>query len=144
MPQEFSAGVIAFLKEDEEIKYLLIKYTKGYWSFSHGQIEKGENSRDAAYRELKEETGLEDLKLFEGFKTTIGLFYRKEGKIIHKDITFYLAQAKKEDKDKIKLAEHTEYCWATFDEAIAKLQFKNDKEVLAKAKDFLMNYYSEA
>ena len=113
-----------------------MKYTKGYWSFSHGQIDKGESSRDTAYREIKEEAGLDDLKPFEGFKTTIGLFYRKEGTIVHKDITFYLAQAKLEDKDKVKLAEHTEYCWSAFDEAIAKLQFKNDKEVLAKVKEF--------
>ena len=141
MPQEFSSGVIAFIKADKEVKYLLLRYTKGYWSFSHGAIEKGENSREAAYRELGEETGLEGLKPFEGFKTTVGLFYRKEGKIVHKDITFYLAQAKSEDKDKVKLSEHEEYGWFAFDEALAKLQFKNDKETLKKANEFLVGYF---
>ena len=141
MPQEFSAGVIAFIKEGESIKYLLLKYTKGYWSFSREEIENGEKSRETAYREIKEETGLSDAKPFDGFKTSIEFFYRKEGQIVHKEIVFYLAQAKLEDKDKIKLTEHADYGWFAFDEAAAKLQFKNDKEVLKKANDFIMEYY---
>lgn len=139
MPQEFSAGLIAFRKA-ETVKFLLLKYTKGYWSFSKGQIESGEESRTAAIREFKEETNLEPLKVFEGFKELVGLFYRKEGKIIHKDITFYLAEAK---EGEIKLTEHSDYGWFTFEEAMEKLQFKNDKELLKKANDFLENYFEK-
>jgi len=139
MPQEFSAGVIAF-KRAETIKFLLLKYSKGYWSFSHGQIEEGENSRDTAIREFKEETGLGVAKVFDGFKEVVGIFYRKEGKIVHKDITFYLGEA---EEGEVKLAEHADYGWFDFEEAMAKLQFKNDKETLKKANEFLNQYYKE-
>ncbi|MBW3022806.1 NUDIX domain-containing protein [Candidatus Woesearchaeota archaeon] len=141
MPQEFSAGFIVYIKEGSEIKYLLIEYKGGYWGFSRGNIEKGEKSRDTAYRELKEETGLSDVRPLEGFKEIIEFFYRKEGQVIHKDVTFYLAEAKLEDKDKITLTEHYGYVWLTFEEATAKLKFKNDKEVLKKANEFLKEYY---
>jgi 8-oxo-dGTP pyrophosphatase MutT (NUDIX family) len=136
MPQEFSAGIIAF-REPQNPKFLLLKYTKGYWSFSRGGIEHGEDSRTAAIRELKEETNLEPAKIFDGFKETAGLFYRKEGKIIHKDLTFYLAEAK---EGEVKLTEHSDYGWFTFEEAMEKLQFKNDKEILKKANEFLKKY----
>jgi len=139
MPQEFSAGLIAFRKA-ENVKFLLLKYPKGYFSFSRGAIEQGEDSRTAAIREFKEETNLEPLKVFEGFKELVGLFYRKEGKIIHKDITFYLAEAK---EGEVKLTEHSDYGWFTFEEAMEKLQFKNDKEVMKKANEFLSQYYNK-
>ncbi|MEM4336648.1 MAG: NUDIX domain-containing protein [Candidatus Woesearchaeota archaeon] len=142
MPQEFSAGVIVFLKEGNAIKYLLLRYTKGYWGFSKGNIEKGESSREAAYRELREETGISDAKPFEGFKERIEFFYRSGKEIVHKEVIFYLAEANEQYKDKIKLTEHTDYCWVSFEEALSKLQFKNDKELLKKANNFLLAYYS--
>ncbi len=137
MPQEFSAGLIAFIRA-ETIKFLLLKYPRGYFSFSRGAIEPGEDSRTAAIREFREETNLEPAKIFDGFKELVGLFYRKEGKIVHKDITFYLAEAK---EGEIKLTEHSDSGWFTFEEAMEKLQFKNDKEVLKKANEFLEKYY---
>ncbi len=137
MPQEFSAGFVAF-KKAENIKFLLLKYPKGYWGFSHGMIEKGESSYDAAVREFKEETGLEIKKIFEGFKEISGFFYRKEGKIVHKEVTFYLGEA---EEGEVKLTEHSDFGWFSFEEATEKLQFKNDKEILKKANDFLLQYF---
>jgi len=137
MPQEFSAGIIGF-KRAETLKFLLLKYPKGYWGFSHGQIEKGESSRDAAIREFKEETGLDIAKMFDGFKEIIEFFYKREGKTVHKEITFYLGESK---DGEVKLTEHTDYGWFDFDEALAKLQFKNDQEILKKANEFLIAFY---
>jgi len=137
MPQEFSSGIIAF-RRAETIKFLLLNYPNGHWGFSKGNMEKGESSRETALREFKEETGLEIEKMFEGFKEMIEFFYRKEGRIIHKDVTFYLGEA---SEGKVKLTEHDNFAWLGFEDALAKLKFKNDKELLEKAKKFLDNYF---
>ncbi len=137
MPQEFSAGLIAF-KRAETLKFLLLKYPGGYWGFPRGNVEEGENSRETAIREFKEETGLSQKKIFEGFKHRIEYFYRREGQTIHKDVVFYLAEAEEGD---VKLAEHTGYGWFSFEEAMEKLKFRNNKEALEKASQFLNEYY---
>ena len=137
MPQEFSAGFVAF-KRAETIKFLLLKYTKGYWGFARGNIEPSEDSRTAALREFKEETGLGLKKIFEGFKEISEFFYRKEGKIVHKEVTFYIGEA---EEGEIKLQEHSDYGWFNYEDAIKNLQFKNDREILKKANDFLEAYY---
>jgi len=137
MPQEFSAGIIGF-KRANGTKFLLLKYPKGYWGFSHGMIERGESSHDAAIREFKEETGLGLKKVFEGFKEISEFFYRKEGKVVHKEVTFYLGES---EEGEVKLTEHTDYGWFSFEESSEKLQFKNDKEILKRANDFLTKYY---
>jgi len=137
MPQEFSAGIIGF-KMAEKPKFLLLKYRKGYWGFPRGHIEPGEDSKTAALRELKEETGLEAAKVFDGFKEIVGFFFRNEGKIVHKDVTFYIAEMK---EGEVKLTEHLDHGWFEYNDADKLLQFKNDREVLKKANDFLTAYY---
>ena len=55
--EQKSAGFILF-KGDGERKYLLLKHGLDYWNFPKGKIEAGENSMDAAIRELNEEAGI--------------------------------------------------------------------------------------
>lgn len=142
MPVERSAGAIVFRKERGKIFYLLLHYPgashrskKDYWEFPKGHIESGEKEIDAMKREVKEETGIDDLKIVEGFKKKIKYFFRWQGKNILKFVTFYLGETKKK---KIKLSsEHIGYAWLPFEEAIEKLSFKNSKEIFKEAKNFL-------
>jgi len=141
MPVEKSAGAIIFRHEKDKIKYLLLHYpsgsrtTKDYWDFPKGHIEKGEKIEVTVKREVKEETGLEYLKFIEGFKEWIKYFFKFEEKNIFKIVTFLLAEAKTED---VKISfEHIGYEWLPCQEAIEQLTFKNAKEILKKAHNFL-------
>ena len=135
MPIEKSAGAIIFRREDNLIKYLLIKYESGHWEFPRGQIEKGEKLEDTAIREIKEETGIEGVNFIGGFKEWIKFFFRHEGKTIMKIATFLLAETKTEE---VKLShEHQDYVWLEYEKAIAKLTYDNSKRVLKKAHEFL-------
>ncbi len=49
-----SAGGIVFYKKS----ILLLKRSSGLWVLPKGRIEEGENSKEAAVREVKEETGI--------------------------------------------------------------------------------------
>ena len=134
MPIEKSAGAIVF-RRDKEIKYLLIQYGWGHWEFPRGLIEKGESLEDTARREIKEETGIEDIRFISGFKEWIKFFFKLKGKNIMKIAIFLLAETKTE---KVKLSyEHKDYGWLDYKEALNRLTFENSKEVLKKANDFL-------
>lgn len=141
MPLEKSAGAIIFRREADNIYYLLLHYpsssrsSKEYWDLPKGHVEKGESDIEAAKREVREETGLEDIGIIGGFKETIKYFFRFEGKNIFKIVVFYLAEAKTE---KVKISsEHIGYKWLPYEEALKQLTYKNAKDILKKSRNFL-------
>ena len=138
MPVERSAGAVVFRRENKKIKYLLIQYGWGHWEFPRGLIRKGESLEEAARREIKEEVGIKDIQFIPGFKEWIKFFFKLKGKNIMKIATFLLAETKTK---KIKLSyEHKDYAWLEYQEALEKLTFKNAKEILKKANQFLMKH----
>ena len=96
MPSEKSVGAIIFLK-DKEVKYLLLHYESGHWDYVKGHVEKGESEEETLLREAKEEAGLMDLKIIDGFKEKIKYFFKADGKLISKEVVFYLAETKTKD-----------------------------------------------
>ncbi|OGZ32570.1 MAG: hypothetical protein A3H02_00310 [Candidatus Niyogibacteria bacterium RIFCSPLOWO2_12_FULL_41_13] len=140
MTIEKSAGAVVFRKENNKRFYLLLEKENGQLDFPKGNIEKGEKAIDAAARETKEEAGIDDLKFVDGFKETIKVFYKWEGELRLKFITFFLAETKTRD---VKISfEHKDYQWLPYEEAVLKLTFKNSKEILKKAeKLFGLNHY---
>ncbi len=136
MPTEHSAGVIIFKKGE----YLLLyrkahdNYREG-WLFPRGLIEIGESVEATVRREVKEETGISDLFFVKGFKADTKWFYRKEGKLVFKTATYLLAET---GTEKVKISEeHDGFAWLSFSEAMQRLTFRNDKDVLKKANDFM-------
>jgi len=142
MPVEKSAGAIIFRKENKKPLFLLLHYPSGspdrkdYWDLPKGHIEKGEKPEDTVRREVREETGLDDIEFLKGFKETIKYFFKWEDKNILKFVTFYLAKTKTKE---IKISgEHIGYKWLSYSEALEQLTFKNAREVLKKAHRFLL------
>lgn len=135
MEIEKSAGAVVFRKEKGKIYYLILHYDLGHWGFPKGQIEKGEKPKETAKREIKEETGLEKIKFLAKFKEEIKYFYTFQGKRIFKIVIFFLAQT---NQKKVRISwEHQGYQWLSFEKAKKMLSFKNSREVLKKANQFL-------
>lgn len=149
MPIEKSAGAIVFRKEkDDAIKYLLLRHRTDYWNFPKGLVEKGEGTEEAALREVREETGLRQLRLVPGFKETIRYFFKvkydyqvargfKIGQTVLKFATYFLAESKNEE---VKISsEHEDYGWLDFEEAMGKFKkYKINQNILKKANDYLL------
>lgn len=138
MKHEKSAGAVVFRKDNEAIVYLFLdyKHKSEYLGFPRGSIEQGESEKQAARREVKEETGL-DVEFIEGFREVMHWFYRREGDTVSKNVVLFLAQAK---SDQVRVSEeHVGYRWLTFEEAIDRLTFENSRIVLRKSQDFLFN-----
>jgi 8-oxo-dGTP pyrophosphatase MutT (NUDIX family) len=143
MPIEKSAGAVIFYKDNvsKGIFYLLLHYPnishradKDYWDLPKGHLERGETSEEAARREVKEETGL-DIEILPNFKETIRYFFRWEGKNVLKFVTFFWAETKSKE---VEISdEHIGFEWLPFEEAVAKVAFKNAKEMIKKANNYL-------
>src|SRR3989338_3837037 len=90
MPREISAGIIIYRKTSEGIKYLLLYHGGSYWNFPKGKLEQSERGMDAAFREVKEETGLgkNELILKDQFRVTDKFFFFREKKRILKIVKF--------------------------------------------------------
>ena len=134
-------------KEKSIIRYLLLHYPSGsktlgkdYWDFPKGHIEEKEKPEEAAKREVKEETGLTDIKFIEGFKSWIKYFFKKDSKDVFKIVTFYLAETKTKE---VKISqEHIGYQWLPYEQALEQITFENAKEILTKANKFLEKHAS--
>jgi len=130
MPQESSIGIILFNKN----KYLLLNYEAGHWGFPKGNKEKYETDEETARRELKEETGITAIIIPKEFQEKEEYFYKKEGKTIHKEVLYVLAETQETNVTLSK--EHTDYKWVTYEEAMNLLTFSQGKELLKKAEEF--------
>lgn len=138
METEKSSGAVVF-QEAQERKYLLLNYGKGYWGFAKGIIEEGESEENAAKRELEEETSISDASFINGFREEIKYSFYRKGELIHKIVVYFLTQVY--NSRVILSNEHIGYIWLPYDKAVKNLTFKNTKELLKKAEEFLKNFF---
>ena len=136
MPTEKSCGAVVFKRQkDGSVKYLLLHYEAKHWDFPKGKQEKNEKEEQTAIREIKEETGIEEIEFVDNFRETIKYFYKNGEETVYKEVIFYLAQSATEE---VKLSsEHIGYAWLSYEHAYKKLTFNNAKELLEKVDKFL-------
>lgn len=147
MSFEKSVGVVIFRRENSTIKYLLIQYGAGHWEYPRGHQEKGEDEIMALRREVKEETGIENLEILPGFRKKGKIIYHargdeekrrikeRRGTFVIKSVAYYLAETPEKE---IKISfEHKGFEWLDYNNALKRITYKNSKEVLKEANDYL-------
>jgi bis(5'-nucleosidyl)-tetraphosphatase len=113
-----SAGVVIIRPGDAGPRCLLLRCYR-YWDFPKGEVETGEDPLETARREVREETGLTDLR-FRWGDTFVETPAYAQGKVAR----YYLAQC---DEGEVRLPvspelgapEHHEFRWVSFDEGRA-------------------------
>ncbi len=134
MPSEKSCGAVIF-KRGDSVKYLLLHYEGGHWDFVKGHVERNESEIETVTRETEEEVGMTDLKFIEGYREPISYYYKRAGRTVYKQVIFYLVETY---TDTVQLSrEHVGYDWLPYDRALERLTYKNAKETLRKAHEFL-------
>lgn len=138
---ETSVGGVIF-KKNKELRFLLVKVrdqkpdgvVKEWWEFPKGIKEKDEIDRETLMREIREETNLKDIKLHTFIGETTYWFRDFETKeLIKKNVRYYLVEY---ISGNVKVSwEHETFVWATFEEAMELLKYKNHKVILQKAYD---------
>tara|TARA_B100001175_G_scaffold91670_1_gene77447 strand:+ start:1821 stop:2411 length:591 start_codon:yes stop_codon:yes gene_type:complete len=125
-----AAGGIVTNKNNE----ILFIYRKRKWDLPKGKIEKNENKKDSALREVIEETGVKKLKIVKFFSTTYHLIKVKKEYFL-KETHWYKMKTKYDGKLKPQKSEGIKSAkWKTFNEAkeIKKKTFRNIAIILTK------------
>lgn len=111
-----AAGAVVFRRTERGIRILLLRAFKN-WDFPKGLVEPGEDQLDTARREVREETGLEELDFPFGdeFKETLPYAANKVAR-------YYLAETTKHAIElpvspELGRPEHNEWRWVSYDEA---------------------------
>lgn len=133
MIEERSCGAILYRNSPSGKLYLLLNYPSGHWDFVKGNIEKGETFKETALREIKEETEISDVNFIDGFENKIQYHYQRDGKVVHKEVIFFLAETSTE---RVEIShEHLGFIWLKFNEALAKLTYKTAQNLLKKVSE---------
>ena len=131
--REFSSGGIVARKRGNVFSVLLIKDGYGRWTWPKGNIKKSESSKEAAVREIGEETGIKEISVLEKIGQT-QYFYKRSGVLKFKTVFLYLCETKQAWL-KIQESEIEGGRWFTPQDALSKVEYKGSKELLKKAID---------
>lgn len=141
MVKEKSCGIILINRGGDttqgsrEPKFLLLHYPQGHWDFPKGHTEINEDEFATTRRELTEETGIIDVKFYDGFREKIHYFFKQDGELMSKNVIFFLAET---NTTEIKLShEHKGFEWLNYENARKKITFNDSRKVFEKAKAFL-------
>lgn len=133
--EERSAGVILYRQGSQGREYLLLQHLEGHWGFPKGHIEKEEDLREAACRELREETGIDSIIIVGDFQGEVEYEFERDGEPVHKRVIYFLGET---EQGEVKLSpEHLAYQWLDYRRALKQLTYENSRELLRQAERFL-------
>jgi 8-oxo-dGTP pyrophosphatase MutT (NUDIX family) len=141
MLRQKTIGFVIFKREGMAIRYLLLHHDREYWNFPKGRQEGLETEQDTALRELREETGIAQVKIIDGFRNEYDYDFNTEihdrtKERVYKTAIFYLGEV---SGDKVKISdEHLDFGWFDYNTALKRLFFQNGQVVLKKANQFLL------
>jgi 8-oxo-dGTP pyrophosphatase MutT (NUDIX family) len=134
--RETSAGGVVYRLHEGSALFLLIKDSYQNWGFPKGHLESGERAEDAAMREVREETGIDDLAL-RGRIETIDWYFRFRGQLIHKICHFYLMETSQATTNPQHAEGITACRWVSFDDALSAISYANARKVLGRANEMI-------
>lgn len=130
--REPTAGGIIFRpnpKNGNEIQILLLQDSKGRWTIPKGHIEEGETPREAAKREIAEETGLTNVKVMD-WVGKINFRYRRERSLVLMTTEIFLVEALG-DSSKVKPEKWmTNLAWLSSQDALDKIEYEDIQKLI--------------
>jgi bis(5'-nucleosidyl)-tetraphosphatase len=135
--RERAAGFVLFRQANGDRLYLLLRHRDGdHWGFPKGRIEPGEDEIGAARRELREETGIRDLRLVPGFFQQSHYPVMRDGLQYDKTVTYFLAEVP--DGQPVRLSpEHVSSAWLDRHSALETLTHEETRRILNAATEYL-------
>ena len=135
--QVSSGGVIFRKSGDDHVEIALVAVKDGkVWSLPKGIVEKGEEAAETAVREVREETGLSGRTLKKIGEISYWYYIKEDNAKCRKTVHFYLIEYLSGDTaDHNWEVDRAE--WFPIDEALLKLSYRGDKEIVRKAREML-------
>lgn len=136
-----SSGVIVFRTTRDKIEYLVLKGRTGDWEFPKGGIEDDEEYQQTALRELEEETGITEVKLYPDFKDEYSYHFYSNNEKIQKTVHLFVGHSFQASVDLSK--EHSDHQWRTYEQARGTLTHEAVKNILDKADKYIKEKVSD-
>jgi ADP-ribose pyrophosphatase YjhB (NUDIX family) len=92
---EITSGGIIFRRnaKSNDLEILLIKDAKNRWTIPKGHVEEGEEPKDTAEREIREETGLQEMQVRD-WLGKVNFRYRRNHTLVLMTMHIYLVEGK--------------------------------------------------
>lgn len=140
-PNEISSGGVVVRRSADGYEVCLISDGR-FWGFPKGHVESGETPEMAAIREISEETGITvvSLVLRAPLPPSEYVFRRpNHGPLVFKRVHHFIVEAPEGTELHPDPSEIAEAAWLGFDDAKARLSFKDSVQVLDAARSVLEN-----
>ncbi len=117
-----AGGVIFRHNAKKEVEILLIQDAKDRWTIPKGHIEEGETAKQTAEREIREETGLQEMKVL-NWLGKIHFRYRRATSLVLMTTEIFLVKALG-DTDNLKPEDWMNGIkWFTSSEALDRIEY---------------------
>lgn len=124
--RETTSGGIVFRRnpKDQQLEILLMQDAKNRWTIPKGHVEPGEDPRDTARREIIEETGLQDMKVYE-WLGKVNFRYRRNHTLVLMTMHIYMVQGLGKTNELNPEDWLNDIRWLPANEAIDKIAYED-------------------
>lgn len=127
--REPTAGGIVYRKDGKNVEILLIQDAKDRWTIPKGHIEEGEQAKQTAEREIKEETGLQKVKVL-NWLGKINFRYRRQQSLVLMTTDIFLVEALG-DTNKLQPEDWMNGIqWFSAQEALDKIEYEDIGKII--------------
>lgn len=122
---ETTSGGIVFRRTDKgELQLLLIKDAKNRWTIPKGHVEPGEEPKETAEREIREETGLNEMNVM-SWLGKVNFRYRRGHTLVLMTMHIYLVQGLGDTDDLTPEEWMNGIEWLPANDAIDKIAYED-------------------
>lgn len=128
---ELAAGVVIFGRPDGKV-FLLHQADEDRWCLPKGHVDPGESLAAAALREVREEAGFERVELEGELREVSYRYYHpRRGQNVLKTVVYFIGRTNERTPRLEPIFDRGE--WVDLPEAIGRVQYVSDREVLESA-----------